>query len=257
MSQLDDIQEGLLDSTAGWVPNMAPPRSFTRVDQVEYQRSIDAITSTRDGRPLMKLSWGPDELRWYPHVLGTDPPGYTFPICHFGYDATGAHIAAPRWGLWERIEPEQFAPSWEASRYNVHNRQVWDLRGPCPSERYILLRVHAYHDGTCCPCRGECECAGAETCWGRYADPDVRLLEWIRQTAHEARSDPDVNPTCDAREFAAPQAQRDLQSGILNAQQRRQQDIDEFGRKMLDYWERKPHSTSGLTRTDSGLYLLN
>lgn len=258
MSQLDDIQDDLFDNTAGWVPNMAPPRSFTREDQAEYQRSIDAITGTRDARPLIKLSWGPDELRWYPHVMGEDAPGYTFPICHFKRDADGNHIAAPRWCLWERLEPEQYAATWEATRYNVHNGQVWDLKGPCPPERYILLKVHAYHDGVCCPCHGtDCECIDVEHCWGLYADPDARLLEWIRKTAYEARNDPDVNPTCDARYFEAPQAQRDLKSDILNAQQRRQEDIDEFGRKMLDHYLRNPVSTSGLRRTDSGLYILN
>jgi hypothetical protein len=257
MSQLDDIQSGQLDNTASWTVNMPPPRSFTRADQVEYQKQIDAITGTRDTRPLMKLSWGPEELRWYPHVLGTDPPGYTFPICHFGYDADGQHIAAPRWGLWERLEPEQFAPQWEASRYNVHNGQVWDLKGPCPSERYILLRVHAYHDGVCCPCHGECECCGVDTCWGRYADPDTRLLEWIRKTAYEARNDSDVDPLCRAQDFTAPQAQRELQSSVINAREQRQADVDDFSRRMLDYWERKPVSSSGLRRTDSGIYLLN
>jgi hypothetical protein len=96
-----------------------------------------------------------------------------------------------------------------------------------------------------------------ETCWGRYADPDSRLLDWIRKTAYEARNDPDVNPTLDVREFTAPQAQRDLISATVNTQQRRQDDVDDFSRKMLNYWERKPHSVSGLRRTDGGLYLLN
>lgn len=244
---------------AGWSNSTPPPASFDYRKQAAFQRRIDEAIGTRNGRSLMKLVWAPDELRWMPHALPTDPPGYVLPIFCTGVDEQGRFVAPERWVLLERIEPEQYASTWEQGRYSVFEGQVWDWKGPCPSERYIELRCHSYHDGECCSCRGDtCNCGQEYAhCWGKYAEPDDRLLEWVRKTAKEAASDPDVAPTTDAREFTAPQAQRDLASATINAQQKRQEEIDEFSRKMLDYYLRSPVSTNGLRRTESGIYLLN
>lgn len=235
---------------------MPAPASF---DRTAYQKRIDDITGTRDGRPLMKLAWAPDEHRWMPHALPDEPPGYTLPIFCTTRNENGELVAPPRWVVLERIEPEQFAATWEQGRYSIYEGRVWDWKGPCPNERYVELRCHSYHDGECCPCHGDsCECGELYAhCWGKYAEPNDRLLDWVRETAFAARNDPDVQPTCDLRHFEAPQAQRDLRSNILTAQQRRQEDIEEFSRHMLDHYLRSPVSTNGLKRTESGLYLLN
>lgn len=222
---------------------MSAPSNF---DHAAYQKRIDEITGTRDGRPLIKLAWAPDELRWMPHRLGQDPPGYVFPIFCHGKDAEGHFTAPERWVLLQRIEPEQYAREWEGKRYVNWRGSIWDVKGPCPSEKYVELRCHSYHNGECCFCIGDtCECGEQyDHCWGRYAEPDERLLEWIRKVAWEARQDPDVNPTEDMTTFTADHAQQELKNEILAEQEKDQTRFDDLDQEIRDYWDRKPHSAS-------------
>ena len=227
-------------------------------NQAAYQKRIDQITGTRDGRPIIKIAWAPDEYRWMPHRLGTDPPGYVFPIFCNGRDVEGKLTAPERWVLLERIEPAQYAAEWEGKRYISHRGAVWDVKGPCRPEKYVELRCHSYHDGQCCACIGlTCECGEMyDHCWGRYAEPDEALLDWIRRQAWEARHDSDVQPDEDIRTFTAPNAQRELKNAVVAEQEQEQEQhqFDDLDKEIQDYWNRKPHS---VTRTDAGIILLN
>lgn len=238
---------------------MSPPLSFSRRDQAEFQRRLDAVTGTRDGKPIIKLAWAPGELRWYPHRMGEQAPGYIFPIFYYGNDADGNKIAAPRWVLLERLEPEQYASTWEAGRYSVYDGSVWDWRGPCPSERYVELRAHCHHDGNCCPCRGSiCNCMGEfEHCWGLYVEPNAELLEWATKRFRESLADPEVKPTQDVQSFSAPQSQRNTVTRQQHAAAKEEAEAEDFESQLLDFWRRKPVSSNGLRRTPAGIILLN
>ena len=249
------------DGAESWQPNEPAPSNF---DQAAYQKRINDIVGTKDGRPLIKLAWAPQEFRWWPYRVGEeDEKGYVFPIFHAYTTALGELVAAPRWVLMERIEPAQYAPTpqfWEAKRYNTENNEdgsvsLWDLTGPCPSEKYVELRCHSYHDGVCCQCIGmTCEC-GIEYahCWGRYAEPDEHLLNWVRQRNWESLHNKDVAPDKDIRDFTAPQAQQDLKSILIRNLQQQKEDRAKYSDFMLSHWDRKPHSThgSGIILTDS------
>lgn len=236
---------------------MLPPASFTSADVATFQRHIDDATGTRNGRPINKLAWGPSELRWYPYRMGKPERGYTLPIFYYGNDANGEKVAVPRWVLLERLEPNQYAATWEQGRYSVWDGDVWDWKGPCPSERYVELRVHANHDGECCPCRGyECKCMD-EHCWGRYVDPNADLLDWVRETIKASMADPEVQPGSDVRYFAAPQGQRDALSQAQRRAEKQEEDRQKAADEVHDHFLRSPASTAGLKRTESGLYLLN
>jgi hypothetical protein len=188
-----------------------------------------------------------------------DPIGYELPIFVYGNDANGEKVAAPRWVLLERLEPEQYASTWEMGRYSVYDGTVWDWKGPCPPERYIELRAHSVHDGECCKCTGDtCVCGEQYAhCWGKYLDPNERLLDWIRKVAYETRNDTDVQPTRDIRFFSAPHAQREAVTAQEQRANRQVADVDDFTRQMAEFWARKPVSSNGLRRTESGIYLLN
>lgn len=230
----------------------------SNVDQAAYQKRIDAIVGSRDGRPLIKLAWAPDELRWMPHKLGSPPPGYTFPIFYLGKDTDGTYLGAEGWVLLERLEWEQFGPVWEQARYTKWKGDIWDLKGPCPSDRYVELRFHSNHDGDCCPCTGNtCTCGEQyDHCWGKYAEPDESLLNWIRQTAWEAARDPDVDPTADIRYFESPHAQRELANTAEAMMAERDAATADFDKEAVDLFIRSPHTVSGgFTKQTSGLFL--
>ncbi len=253
MSGFDDK----LDKTPLWFPRMKPPASYTYQDAAKWQTRLNESIGTRNGRPLTKLAWAPDELRWHPHRMEDEPKGYTFPIFIYGSDEEGEKIAAPRWVLLERIEPEQFAKNWESRRYSRADGSMWDWKGPCPSEQYVELRAHCYHDGQCCPCKGEvqCTCDPLFTCWGKYLDPNERLFEWAKQRMWEAREDSDVKPTTDADDFAAPKAQAESVTRQEVAAAKQEAEATEFENEMVDHWIKNPVSTSGFRKTESGLYL--
>ncbi len=246
------------DGCETWRPHEPRPSNF---NEAAYQKRIDVIVGTRDGRPLIQLAWAPDELRWRPHPHGIDPPGYTFPIFIAYHDHEGNEIAAPRWVLLERIEPEQFAPTWELTRYSMYNGQLWDWGGPCPSERYVELKAVCAHDGLCCPCLGdECKC-GPEYfhCWGRYREPDENLLDWIRKTSWQAAHDKDVNPTGDARYLESAHAQSKVRDAMIKGQQKQKENGRVLNEYMLSHWQRKPHSTNGTNgfKESNGLLIPN
>jgi hypothetical protein len=226
-------------------------------NQAAYQQKIDRIVGVRNGEPLIKLAWAPDELRWTPHKLGDAPPGYTFPIFYAGKDEAGHYLGAERWVLLERIEWEQFGPVWEAGRYTTWQGFVWDLKGPCPSERYTELRCHSNHDGDCCPCIGDaCECGEQyDHCWGKYLEPDEHLLNWIRKVSWEAARDPDVDPTKDIRFFETPHAQRELINNQQAVKAKEDADVSAFDKEAVDLFIRNPHTTAGLKKTEGGLYI--
>lgn len=220
----------------------SPPRGF---NQKDYQQRIDAIAGTRNGRPNMKLAWAPQELRWCPHRMEEEARGYIFPIFCSGANDAGELVAPERWVLLERIEPQQFAPTWELGRYSQFDGSWWDWKGPCPDEKYIELRALCYHDGLCCPCIGEeCNCGVQyEHCWGKYVEPGERTMEWIRKVVWQSTHDPDVDPTKDIREFESTEAQRQLKNAMLSEQEVDKIEHESFSLDMLDHWQRKPAST--------------
>ncbi len=267
---------------------MARPSS---VDVFKYQQKIDRITGTRDGRSLIKLAWAPEELRWRPRACSWEQPptqsDYSFPIFIAYHDEDGNEVAAPRWVLLQRIEPEQYARTWEATRYSINAKRhafakdplgdylldrfgnpvlieetgddrLWDWSGPCPTERYVELRAVCAHDGLCCPCLGdECQC-GPEYfhCWGRYREPDESLLDWVRKTAWQAAHDPDVNPTQDVECLESAHAQIKLRDAMIEAQEQKKEKGLALNNHMLNHWERKPVSTNGF-KESNGLLIPN
>lgn len=221
-------------------------------DEAVFQKRINDLVGTKDGRPLILLDWAPNRFRWMPHRLGTDPPGYTYPsFCNH------KPLASPdRWGLWMRNEREQYGPLWEAGRYVKHDGHVYDIKGPCPSEKYTELRLHAHHDGDCCPCVGY-DCACDDDCVGKYAEPNQDLFDWIRRVAYEAAHDPDVQPMQDARFFEAPEAQREVVATKQRVQDAVTKEDEAIDREVRNYLRRHPITTSGLKQTPSGLYLID
>jgi hypothetical protein len=217
------------------------------INQAAYQKRINQITGTADGKPLIKLIWCPDEYRWMPHKLGDDPPGYTFPFFCNGRNENGEFEAPKRWGLLQRLEWEQFGPTWEAIRYKKQDGAVWDLKGPCPSEKYVELKLHTDHNGKCCPCLFDCTCEGF--CEGIPIEPDENLMGWIRKVAWESKRDPDVDPFADTRFFEATHAQREVKNAHDRAFEKDRADVEAFDREAVDLFLRSPVTVSSMVKS--------
>lgn len=192
-----------------WWAAMARPLGFDKSAQARYQKLIDRVAGTgRMGESLIKLDWGPEVLGWQPYPLGSSPIGYTQPTWLALWDYEGNDVAAPRWVLSQRIEPEQYLQEWENDRWvwmDTPNRAViydpqgnevtekgrlHDVKGePPPDGFYSPLHCHLVHKHGCC-LRPE----NAERCWGYYVAPNQDLLEFIGERAWAARNDKEIDP---------------------------------------------------------------
>lgn len=193
-----------------WTPRMRKTLGFDSVAQARFQKYIDRITGlSHGGHSIIKLEWGPDVLGWHPYAHGSDPIGYTHPTWLALWNSASEPIAAPRWVLHERIEPEQYLPSWEDGRwvwFDTPNRVVLyddagnpinekgklhDVKGDPPLNGYYApWHCHAVHRDGCCR-RPE----NRNACWGFYVEPNETLLEFIGRHAWAARNDREVDPT--------------------------------------------------------------
>lgn len=242
------MSNGEATVATGWSYSVPPPSGFGRDKQVKFQQQIDEVVGTTDGRSRIKLDWGPEALTWHPHKLGDDPLGYTFPIFYAGKDANGNYLAAERWVLRQRLEWGQYGPTWEAIRYKKHQGFIWDLKGPCPSEKYVELHCHSYHNGKCCVCVGD-ECKCEIHCWGEYVEPNEKLMEAVREFAWNSQRDPDVDPFADVRFFEAPNAQREVKNTREQAYNQDRLETEAFDREAVDLFLKAPHTISRMVET--------
>lgn len=206
---IDEDYYDPLNRPESWVPSMPHPLGFDRVAQSRFQKLIDRITGLARGEhSIIKLDWGPEVLGWQPYPHGSIPIGYTQPTWLALWDSEGNDVAAARWVLSERIEPEQYLPGWEDGRWvwmDTPNRVViyddqgneltekgklHDVKGdPPPNGLYDPLHCHIVHRRGCC-LRPE----NSERCWGYYVEPNQGLLEFIAERAWTARNDKEIDP---------------------------------------------------------------
>jgi hypothetical protein len=123
--ETDDV----INSPEKWTPGMVSPF----FDRKEFQDRIDAIVGTsRDRQSIIRLSWAPE--------VWTDAWSQRIPRYWTKRKKDGEghiYIQPPRWVLEKRIEKEEFAPTWEATRYSTKDEHgnVID-KGPAPEEMY-------------------------------------------------------------------------------------------------------------------------
>lgn len=225
----------VLNYPEAWWPDMHQPPGFNREAVERYQKQIDEITGTRDGKPLIKLDWGPRVFKWRPHPIHETGEGYTFPVFLALWDNYGREVAAPRWVLMERQEPDQYMDGWEETRYAVFDNQQYDVKGPAPVDGYYIpLWRHVIHKPfkACCPIDTDC--------WGQYLEPNRDLLDRIAKCAFKSRNDSDVQPFTPSRFFSAPKAQLEAKDKM---QKQRAQQIAVLDQVFIDAERRRKKNT--------------
>ena len=195
-----------------------------------YQKALDRIVGVSiSNQPIVRLIWAWDARKWQNFKwdeFGNATEGewrqkykaLTIQIDEDDY----VDISPPRWVLEERFEPEQYANSWESSRY-VHDpsecrrcanismglieqsttcvrRDVW---GAAPRDGWYNalpnIGIIAEHDdgGECCDRLWK---ESRELCYGRYKVPDDRELSLLRRAIARRNQDNEVNPHAELSE---------------------------------------------------------
>ena len=192
-----------LDNPKRWNQRLKP-----WFDVEAFQARIDdRVGLNRDGRPIVRLVWGQDVTQ---HIFGESTPRYWTRRLKVGAGYTWYTV--PRWIFERRIEPEQYADAWNATRYsirdptegtgqrcddcgstsepeliggklycrncagtNIAGGAVID-KGPPPTEMYIYMMDASRHEGLMKDGWPHC-CTRAyytnrSRCWGEYRPPN-------------------------------------------------------------------------------------
>lgn len=190
-----------------WYRTLNPPL-FNRT---KWQKKIDKIVGVSErGKSIIVLRWAWESSY---EMFGQLKQRYSFLTLEI--KGQEVQFSVPRWVIEQRIEPEQFKPSWDATRYVVDpstvitdpNTAKYDEdgnctytgdviyagdkldKGPCPNEWFQNLWIIADHDGLCCKKAEEM----SRSCWGYYRNPSEWDLNEVRRIHHAKLNDPDYN----------------------------------------------------------------
>jgi hypothetical protein len=177
------------DDPAAWgSPAYEPPLPQEEVERV--QKEIDSVVGvTRDNRPIAVLAWNGDTKYWKDICLDWDAEGEPVafikrPIVLYRTvrNPVGKLLRdefPPRWLILTRIEPEQYADTWERdSRVFLPDRGTYVRVKPSepPKEWHVWFMTVAEHTPFCCGKAAE----EGRTCYGRYAHPNLAVEELRR-----------------------------------------------------------------------------
>jgi hypothetical protein len=79
----------------------------------KFQKKLNRIMGTSDGRPIVRLVWAWDVTRFEMGEIRQAYRFYTASLPNGDY----CDLSPPRWIIEERYEPSQYMPSWEDARY--------------------------------------------------------------------------------------------------------------------------------------------
>lgn len=156
-----------------------------------YQDRIDSLVPlSKDGFSVIRLVWG--QSVWA-EEFGENVPRYWTRRKKTG--PTKQYWTVPRWILEKRLEPEQYMPSWEASRHAIHDEagHPVDKGDPPPNGYYVfayLIADHESPDASGWPaCCNRAFITDRSRCWGRYRHPGDFELQLVSQAMRQMEAD--------------------------------------------------------------------
>lgn len=179
-----------------WYRTLNPPDS---IDRNRFQRKIDRIVGLSErGQSIILLRWA-----WESSYLMFGKLKQRYSFLTMDIEGQEVQFSVPRWVIEQRIEPEQFAPSWNAARYIIDPATVvtdtstatydndgnliyaGDItyagdkldKGPCPNVWHQNLWIIADHDGLCCEKAEEM----SRSCWGYYRNPSQWDIKEVKR----------------------------------------------------------------------------
>ena len=220
-------QHKVLDNPKRWGAEIRPPY----FDVKSYQERIDAIVGkSRDGRPVIRLVWAP--------TVETTAYGETmrrYWVTRIKLGTQWRYISPPRWILEQRIEREQYVPSWLATRFSTQVAEGEEPidKGEPPEEFYSFAYLCAEHDpiplGKDWP--GCCDRLYEESrrrCWGYYREPNDYDLQLISQAVRARDAMPYYNPYAPLTRDQLAQIEAAASMQI----ERQQEELEEYKREM-------------------------
>lgn len=160
-----------------------------------YQARINLrVPPNKDGKNVIRLVWGQDITDT---AYGETTPRYWTRRRKVAkdIDSTGyQYWTVPRWFLEKRLEPEQYMPSWEASRWSMSDVNGVPLdKGDPPAEYYVYAHLIADHEApdssgwpACCT---RAYYTDRARCWGKYRQPGELELQLVSQAMRQMEAE--------------------------------------------------------------------
>lgn len=180
-----------LDNPARWNLYLRP-----WFDVQSYQDRIDAkVGLNKNGESIIRLVWGQDvEQRLFEEFT----PRYWTKRKRQGVEYT--YWRVPRWIFEKRIEPEQYAPNWNATRFSLLDESGVPLnKGDAPVEYFTFAYTAAVHENFGMD-QGQPACCARHyytdrsRCWGEYRNPNDFDLQLVSQAVREMEAQKHIDP---------------------------------------------------------------
>ena len=218
-------------------------------DVVQYQEKINRICGLApNGEPVVRLVWAASKECFSKFYSVWDSMGfgvltelrakYRFATVEIN-PVDRIDIPAPRWMLEDRVDPAQFAATYEQTRWvwnedegrQVERRPKIDLtRG-----YYAPLLTIARH-GSCC---GKARNSKV-VCWGQYKEPDERELIMLREAVAKRDLFEDQSPFESLTKETLEKSDREVSESQAALKAERQEKmseaIDDNPLKFLSYF---------------------
>lgn len=172
-----------LDNPARWNLKLRP---WFNADAFQ-QRIDERVGLDKNGNSIILLRWAPEVQQ---RLFEEWTPRYWTRRRRTAAN-TFEYWQPPRWIFEKRIEPEQYAPNWNATRFTLVDEYSQPLnKGDAPTEYSTFAWLCADHEGYGAD-QGQPACCmrhyytDRSRCWGTYRTPNELDLTLISQAVRE------------------------------------------------------------------------
>jgi hypothetical protein len=222
-----------------WMETRAAPL----LNLKKWQRRINDIVGTSiTNEPIVRIVWAWDSWetmygrRWQRHSF--------MRLKHGDVDED---ISVPRFAVEQRVEPELFVPSWEATRYQRGAKgEVIDC-GPPPKVFWDTLWIIADHEGHpvenpkawCCQRAKKMD----RPCWGFYRHPSGWDVEEMRRR-HGLKLRDDARGQSPFKPLSAETLASIKQATFYREKERQEKARGELKQRLVDHFNTHGHRLS-------------
>lgn len=180
-----------LDNPARWNQYLKP---WYDVQAAQFR--LDQIVGlNKNGQSIIAIRWGQDVRQ---RLFDEETPRYWTRRQRQG--AEYVYWTVPRWVFEKRMEPEQYVPNWNATRFSLLDDGGVPLnKGDAPTEYFTFAHVAAEHEGYGAD-QGAPGCCTRQyyenraRCWGLYRPPSELDFTVIAQAVREMEANKFVDP---------------------------------------------------------------
>lgn len=186
-------REGLsvLDDPKKWSTEIRPPF----FDRQTFQMRLDLRAGkNKDAKSVLVLRWAPEV---FTEIFDEKMPRYW--VSRVKNGESWLYTSPPRWVIERRLEKEQYADSWNKTRWVPLPDGTFLDKGAPPEDYHIFTWLCAEHESVN-PENGQPRCCdrawqdGRKRCWGIFRSPNELDLQCVEAAVRRREGEHFVDP---------------------------------------------------------------